>query len=160
MDKKEFKQFIESVAEIKELKPVKITSIRQSDDEPNEVKIDGEWEEIDFHNNPTLGFKFVKLKDRFAACTLGCGDIVSNQVIEKKIYTYPEMHWRTNCKNCGCCLSPDGSGFIKGGSNIQTAFINYFKGWRLGPNDKLKVDADGKQFVESTVNDTVIRRYK
>lgn len=126
MDNKEFRQFIESVAEIKELRPTKTPNLRQSDDEPNEVKLNGQWAMIHFHNNPTLGFKFVKLKDRWAACELGCGDIINNQLIEKKQYTYPQPHWRTSCKNCGCTVSPDGKGFISGANTVQTAFYKWF----------------------------------
>ena len=60
MDKEKFKQFIVEVAEIKELKPV--TSGERPADGETEVLYNGEWITLDKRVNPTLGFKFIKLK--------------------------------------------------------------------------------------------------
>ena len=128
MDKKKFVDFIESVAEVKHLKPATSPTMRLDETHQNDVKVGDEWIHINKDSNPTLGLKFVKLKPQHRLCELGCGDIVSNQVVEKRLATHPKPHWRTRCTNCECFVSPDGEGFIKGGHQIQAAYMRYFKG--------------------------------
>ena len=123
MDKEKFKQFIMEVAEIKELKPV--TSGERPAEGDTEVLYKGEWITLDKKVNPTLGFKFVKLKKVFNNCELGCGRVIANQSFEKRLYDYPEKHWRTKCNNCGQFQGPDGR-LIQGGSNTQAEFMKYF----------------------------------
>lgn len=127
MDRAKIKQFVESVAEIKELKPTTSPDIRLDDTHQNDVRVGDDWVHINKDQNPTLGFKFVKYKDNYRACELGCGEIVNNQVIEKRLNTHPELHWRTRCNNCGCFVGPDGVELIKGGHQVQSAFIRYFR---------------------------------
>ena len=127
MDKEKLKEFVLQVAEIKELKPVTTPTMRLDDTHQNDVRVGDEWVHINKDTNPTLGYKFVKLKDNYRACELDCGKIVNNQVIEKRLATHPELHWRTRCKNCGSFIGPDGESLIEGGHNIQAAFMNYFK---------------------------------
>ena len=129
MDKQQFKQFVESVAEIKELKPAKLPSIRQSSDEElSQVRSGDDFIDINIDCNPTLGFKFIKLKDAHRACTLGCGNVVANQVVEKKWHSYPKPHWRTSCQNCNAVIHPDGDQLIHGtGSQIQTIFYKWLR---------------------------------
>lgn len=126
MDKQKIKDFIAQHAEIKELKPVTNPGIRLDETHQNDVKVGDEWILINKDTNPTLGFKFVKLKENFKACELGCGDVVANQIVESKVCTTPVPHWRTKCTNCDCFVSPDGKGFIKGGHAIQAAYTKYF----------------------------------
>lgn len=126
MDKKKFREFIESVAEIKDVKPLTDPKIRLDENSGGEVRYEDEWINIGKSVNPTLGFKFVKLKTTSRPCSLGCGDLVKNQVVEKKLHTYPNLHWRTNCKSCGHTVSPDGQGFIKGTGAIQAAFYRWY----------------------------------
>lgn len=126
MNNKEIKEFVQQVAVIKELKPATSPNIRLDDTHHNEVLVGHQWIEINKETNPTLGFKLVKLKDKFKACELGCGEIVSNQVIESKVCTTPVPHWRTKCTNCDCFVSPDGKEFIKGGHAIQAAYSKHF----------------------------------
>lgn len=126
MDKNKLKEFIKEVAEIEELSPKKDPAVRLDNDAYDVVRVKDEWVEITAKSNPTLGFKFKKLKDRHAVCELGCGDIVSNQTVEKRLCHHPEKHWRTKCMTCGCFVSPDGEGFIEGAHQIQAAYIRYF----------------------------------
>ena len=129
MDNNILKQWIESVAEIKELKPVKSTSHpRLAVEVFTEVDEDGEEQTIvrEVNENPTLGFKLVRLRDQHRLCEIGCGDIVTNQVIEKRLCFSPEKHWRTRCATCGNYVSPDGKGFIEGGHTVAAAFVKWF----------------------------------
>jgi len=130
MDKQTLINLIQQVAEIKELKPVTSPTMRLDDSHQNDVKVGDEWIHINKDANPTLGFKVVKIKPVHRACELGCGDIVANQVIEKRLCFTPVTHWRTRCIACGCFVSPDGESFIKGGHEIQSAYMRYFKGER------------------------------
>lgn len=131
MDKQKLIELIKQVAVIKELKPVTIPSMRLDDSHQNDVRVGDDWVHINKEENPTLGFKVIKLKDVHRSCELGCGDIVANQVIEKRLATHPQRHWRTRCRSCDCFVSPDGEGFIEGGSNIQAAYMRWFRGERL-----------------------------
>lgn len=122
MDKKKFKEFLTSVAEVAEVKPTKNPSIRQSDDFDDLVRFENNMINISFEDNPTLGFKLVKLKENIKPCELGCGDIVTDQKIEKRLSITPRPHWKTKCMNCGCYVSPDKKGFIHGSVAAQAAF--------------------------------------
>lgn len=126
MDKKKFKDFLNEVAVIKDEKPT-TTGYRLDENSGGEVRYNGEWVEVGRHANPTLGFKFVKLKEKMQACELGCGEIVSNQIVEKRFCESPRAHWRTRCSNCGCFVSPDGEGFISGGAQIHNAYVSWFR---------------------------------
>lgn len=148
MDKKDFKDFLESVAVIKELKPV-TTGFRLDENSGGEVRYNDEWIEVGKQGNPTLGYKFVKLKEQHRLCELGCGKVVSNQVIEKRLATHPKHHWRTRCTNCECFVSPDGVGLIKGGHQIQAAFMRWFKGKPIHTEEL-------QQPLDITVNETKI----
>jgi hypothetical protein len=125
MKNQDIKQFIESVAEIKLLQPSKDTT--KDSDDINEVVYRGERIEINKKHNPTLGYKFLKLKDTSKLCDMGCNKIVTNQVIEKRLAFTPETHWRTYCKSCQGFLHPDGVTIVKGGHTIQAIYLAYFK---------------------------------
>ena len=127
MDKKKFKKFVEEVAVIKERKPVKSPTIRLDNDAYDYVRHGDEWVEVTAQENPTLGFSLVKLKDRNALCELGCGKIVTNQIVEKRLCFTPEAHWRTRCANCARYMMPDGSGLIKDSHMVAAEFIKHFK---------------------------------
>ena len=167
MDKKQFKQFVESVAEIKDLTPKKDPGIRLDNDAEDTCRVGDEWIEITAKSNPTLGFKFIKLKDVHRECQLGCGDMVSNQVVERRYALTPQRHWRTRCQNCGCYVSPDGKGFIEGGHQIAAAYIRYFNGQPVTVETKQIETPKGPARVteyethtETITNDGIIRQYK
>lgn len=163
MEKKQLKDFIESVAEIKELSPKKDPAIRLDDGVDELVRYGNEWVELNSKANPTLGFKFIKLKDKHQACELGCGDIVTNQVIERRLAFTPQKHWRTRCQNCGCYVSPDGLGFIDGSHQVAAAFIRHFNSLKgiETPEQVIKMDPATKQeYEEIATKDSYIRKYK
>jgi len=130
MDRNEYRKRLEEFAIVKDRKPAKSpTHNRLAKETVIEIdELTGEEIEVEreITENPTLGFEVI-LKDRIAACELGCGDVVTNQVIERKLYLFPERHWRTRCTNCDHCVSPDGVGFIKNGSGIQSSFVAWFR---------------------------------
>ena len=125
MDPKEFRQRLETIAELKDCKPAR-NSGERINLEVTEVTLNGELVEIDQEFNPTLGFELVKLKDSVKICELGCGKVVVNQKIEQRYYVNPEPHWKTKCTNCGCFLSPDGKEFIKNSNLAQNIFRAHF----------------------------------
>lgn len=166
MDKNEYKKRLEELAVIKERKPAKsaqhnrfakeiITEIDEETGEEYEI-------EVEIKDNPTLGFDLVKIKDRIALCELGCGEVVSNQIVEKRYCEFPVKHWRTKCKNCDCFVSPDGRGFIKGGAQIQNAYNRFFKGIKEPETQQEIIPYHNDQIPieEITTNTGVIRRYK
>jgi hypothetical protein len=166
MDKNKLKEFITSVAEVEELKPV--TMGDKPPDEATEVFWQGEWIEVDRHINPTLGFKFIRLKEINRTCALDCGNIVTDQIIEKRHCLTPKPHWRTRCNICGKFLSPDGKELIAGGHAIQSAYIKYFniKNIRvkskpiitLPTSEAINMETD--EYIQIVTNEGVIRHYK
>lgn len=108
MNKEEFRKQLEQYADIIDLKPSVIPG--QRNDEFVNVIIDDELVFLGSKFNPTLGIK-VEFKDRFASCSLGCGNIVPNQIIESSYYTKPCNHWRHKCSVCKNILHPSGQGF-------------------------------------------------
>lgn len=162
MDKKKFRQFIDSVAVVKDLKPVSSPTIRVDPDSESTVKVDGQWVEVTAKDNPTLGFKFVKLKPVERLCSLGCGEMVKDQLIEKKIHTYPRLHWRTSCKSCNHTVSPDGNGFLKDQGSIQAAFMSYYRKpiQEKEIDDSKPIIISNDEYTEIITNDSVIRKYK
>lgn len=146
MEKNEYRKRIEELAIVRDRKPVK-TAQHNRIAKKTIVEIDPDTgEEIEVQRevfeNPTLGFELIKIKDRHAPCMLGCGDVVTNQIIEHKVYQFPTPHWRTSCVNCNCVLSPDGQGFLKSGAISQNAFVSYFKRQDIIKNTTIKSDSD------------------
>jgi hypothetical protein len=127
MDKNEFKKFLESVGEVEDLTPKKDPNIRLDDNVEDTVRYGNAWVELTSKINPTLGFKLKRLKPKEKLCELGCGDIIPNQVIERRCHFSPELHWRTKCLACNCYVSPDGEGFIDDPKGITVAYAAYFK---------------------------------
>ena len=163
MDKNTLKELIKQVADIQELTPKKDPKIRLDDGVDEEVRVGNEWVEINSKINPTLGFKFIKLKEQPRLCQLGCGEVVVNQVVERRLAHTPQKHWRTRCQTCGCYVSPDGVGFIDGGHKIAAAYLRYFRGESIDiePRDsEASINKNGQEYVEKSTNDGVIRIYK
>lgn len=130
MDKNEYRRRLEEVAVIKEKKPVKTAEqprwakeivIEIDEETGEEIEVEREVTE-----NPTLGIEIVKIKDSVKLCELGCGDVVTNQLIEKKLHLFPKKHWRETCKNCNLTPHPAGIGFIKGGAQVQNEYRRYY----------------------------------
>lgn len=176
MDSKQIKEFIKTVAEIKERKPVRNAS---------HGRVEKEWvteidpatgEEIEVERNvplenDTLGFDLVKIKPQNKLCELGCGEIVTDQVIEKRLADYPKKHWKTRCKNCQLYLTPDGEGLVKS-TEINAYYIKWFnavKSQETKTSDPKKPHeeyssktlgvVDGQAFEETVTNEAIIRRF-
>jgi hypothetical protein len=166
MDKNEFRKRLEQVAELKDIKPARTANYRPAIEYITEVDEDGEEYQIPVQitENPTLGFDLVKVKDKHELCQLGCGEVVTNQVIELRHATTPKKHWRTRCRNCDCYVSPDGQGFIKGSHAVQHAFAKHFN-QESGRSKSSKVESPPRvtefdDYTEITTNDSIIRQYK
>ena len=149
MDKQKLIDLVSQVAEIKILKPTTTPTMRLDDTHQNDVKVGDEWVHINKDANPTLGFKIVKIKPVQRLCELGCGDVIANQQVEKRLCITPVNHWRTQCITCGKFISPDGQGFIKGAHSIQAAYMLHFK----------KAKAKAKQQEETSESDNQITEY-
>lgn len=162
MDKNEFKKRLEEVAEIEILKPKKDPNIRLDDSAEDVVRVGDEWVELTSKVNPTLGFKFIKLKDNNQACELGCGKIVANQLIERRLCFSPKKHWRTRCSNCSCFVSPDGQSLVDGAHEIQRAYNRHFNAEKAQKEKPMpnRIGDDGREYIEVVTNTSIIRKYK
>ena len=129
MDKKVFRQWLESVAVIKDRKPVRNAGQRVPEEWVTEIDENGEEIEVKVPikmENETLGFDLVEIKKQPKACELGCGNIICGQVIEKRVYTFPARHWRTKCVTCNKYLSPEGDQFLDA-TSANAKFQYYIK---------------------------------
>lgn len=127
MDKNKFNQWVRAVAVVQDIKP------KVDGGNPNyevlEVRQNDEWLELERKTNPTLGFKFVKIKDQARPCELashGCKDFPINQIIEKRFVTTPEPHWRTRCANCGHYKHPGEQLLIASSGEMISVSNRYF----------------------------------
>ena len=127
MNKKEIRDFVQTVAEIKDLVPIKSPTIRLDDTHQNLVRQGDEWHHLDQTTNHTLGFTLVKLKDQLRSCDIGCGMIIANQVIERRLAFTPQKHWRTRCQTCGKYRAPDGESLLEGSHLVHNAFLTWFR---------------------------------
>jgi hypothetical protein len=125
MDNKKFEEQLNSLVELKPKKPKKSPGFRVDENSGGEVRWGNEVISVNEHENPTLNFELVKVKHEPKLCELGCGDIVVNQVIEKRLCITPVRHWRTKCNSCSLFLSPDGLGFVES-HNILNAYRIHF----------------------------------
>ena len=128
MDKNKFNQWIRQVADVQDIKPA---LVRSTDHETLVVRHQDEWIELEPRVNPTLGFKFIKIKDQARPCELashGCKDFPVNQIIEKRFVTTPEPHWRTRCAACGNYKHPGESSLVASSGemiSVSNKFFNY-----------------------------------
>lgn len=130
MDKNKLKQWIKTVAEIRDIKPTRTAQhSRLATEIIVEFDEDGEAYEVEqeITENPTLGFELVKIKEKHRLCDLGCGKIVTDQVIEKRLCFSPERHWRTRCATCGNYKHPEDGSLVEGGHKIAAIFYHYFR---------------------------------
>ena len=123
--KKEFYAWLETVADIEYPSPKKDTA-RKTDDESIEVLFNDKLVVLNNKSNPTLKPIIKKIKPITKICDLGCGDVIQDQIIEKRVCFTPITHWRTRCKTCGKYVSPDQSELIEGGHKIALLYITHF----------------------------------
>lgn len=120
MDKEQFRQFLEGVAEIQDMNDYGPSGCSRG---PNankvqfvtRIEVDEDGEEIEVteeipRHDPYIGIVVKRLKPITKPCQLGCGKVVDDQVIEQRLIMTPFKHYRTRCNNCSHYLSPrDGS---------------------------------------------------
>ena len=172
MDKNEFRARLEAVAVIKDKKPPRSPNSRPAIEYITEIDELGEEYQraVEIKDNPTLGFELIKLKEQHRLCELGCGDVVTNQVIERRHCESPKPHWRTRCGACNAFVSPTGEEFIRGGHAIQQAYLRFFRTDRTQVEEDPKetvtktfknIDrSNGQEYTETVTNNSIIRRYK
>jgi len=154
MDNKLLKEFIASVADIKELKPV--TDGSRPPEDGTQVVYQGQWIEIDRKNNPSLGFKFIRLKPVQRLCQLGCGDIVPDQVIERRHVQYPHPHWKTRCATCHKYLMPTGELALNSGS-AQRAYHAWANSQGAVSEPHITEHEDHTEII---TNNSIIKKYR
>jgi hypothetical protein len=106
MDKNKFNQWIRQVADIQDVKPKFVRSV---DDENLTVKYGNEWIELESKINPTLGFKFIKLKEQVDQMEIfmygiksafACGDFDTVDTLLDAATKYCQTI--SDCADCGC----------------------------------------------------------
>ena len=130
MDQKTFRSLVEQVAQVKEgtgkglggrkPRPKRIV-VTEIDEFGEEVEV----EVIESGSNETLPFQITKLKPVSALCIIGCGRIVEDQVVHKKLHPNPQPHWRTHCVKCQIWLGPNNE-LLKGSIAAHHAFSARF----------------------------------
>ena len=181
MDPKIFKEQLEQLAEIRDRKPVRNSGQRPAIEYITEIDEFGEEYSVpvEIKHNDTLGFELVKLRDQHKICELGCGDVVTNQVIQKRLCSSPKPHWRTRCDNCSGWQNPTSTGIIKGAHAIQNAYVEFFNLNKKSSKSHVSQmpeipdtpdipgeprtysgTEDGRDYTETTTNHSIIRRYK
>lgn len=125
MDKNEFRARIEQYAQVKDVLPTALPTPRGSGRPKGRPRLDDiRYETSDV--NPTLGFRIVKMHERTSECRMGCGEQVSNQVVEYRYSERPYPHWKTRCENCHNHINPSGTGFCRG-TNVTNEYARYFR---------------------------------
>ena len=126
MDPLEFKQRLEEIAIIQEIKPVGINNCKKRFELVIEIDQDGNETEVEVPipiENQTLGIEIIKLKPITKLCEMGCGKVIPNQKLEKRMSVYPVPHWKTKCCNCGKYLAPNGIDLLEDSHRAQAAFL-------------------------------------
>lgn len=112
MEDKQFEEKLLELAELKPKKPAKSPNFRVDENSGGEVRWRNQIIDVNEDQNPTLNYQLTKVKSQERPCSLGCGDIVKDQVTEHRWNLLPQPHWRTKCTNCNLYLSPDEQGFL------------------------------------------------
>lgn len=76
--------------------------------------------------NVTIPKTIKAIKHQPKPCELGCGQMVINQKIEKRLSDYPIKHWKTKCNNCQYYLHPEGH-LVRGTHDISAYFVKKIK---------------------------------
>lgn len=123
----EHKKFIETLSQLAEIAPTKPPvgpSIRKAT-QPESVWRQGQELVIDHKKNSTLGVKVKRIKHKPQVCE-DCHLVVVNRVVNKKIYQYPQRHWRESCENCRKTRNPETGVFDVDTEKSQPVFITFF----------------------------------
>jgi hypothetical protein len=162
MEQNKLKAFIDEVAVIKKphknVKPKKVIKVIENEFGEEETIV-----EFETDSNPTLPFELSHLKPIEKLCQMGCGDMVKDQVIEKRLALTPQRHWRTRCASCQAYLHPDGKTIVHGSHEIQRIYLAMFNGLsypELQPVTYKLDPASGQEYEEIVTNNSVIRKYR
>jgi ribosomal protein L37E len=125
MDPKLFQQRLEELAELTVIKEARNSGERMPD-EPPEVMRNGQVIEIDRKDNNTWPWAVKKLKTQPKVCD-DCGKTVKDRVVSRKLCTYPENHWRSNCSACGLHLNPETRKYDMTATQVNYAWVRFLK---------------------------------
>lgn len=106
MKHEEFIRRLSELAEIKNIKLAKKPIRSKFDEEPIEIQTPERSLTLTGTDNPTLGVEIIRVKGQYHECD-GCGKFVQNRVVERKLYEFPKLHWRDNCKTCHKSYNPE-----------------------------------------------------
>lgn len=137
MDKNKLEDFIKSVSIVKEYKA-----------KPG----------ADNNPNPSLpGLKWIGLKPVERPCELGCGDLVTDQKIERRLAFTPTKHWKTRCANCQKYVHPDGVSLVDSSQTAQKIYQAWLAGEKPGQPDKIIEHSDHTEIITNT---SIIKKYR
>lgn len=128
MEQNKFRALVEQVAILKDspqelgpkIKPKRVV-VTEIDEYGDEVEV----ETFESRINPTLPFIIKQLKPISNLCSIGCGQIVQDQITHTKLNPTPQAHWRTNCVRCQMYVGPRGE-LLKGSIAAYHAFSAWF----------------------------------
>jgi hypothetical protein len=120
MEEKEFIKRLESIAEIRRVKPPTHSGIRASE-VPNEIFRNGQTFVIDKNNNNTLNWQVKLIKQCPKACE-DCGKQVINRRIWRRVFNTPDRHWRTTCSGCNLTQHPVTGEYAVANSSVTAVF--------------------------------------
>ena len=124
MEQDKFITRLQELADITSARPPIGPKIRKPNGQERVFR-NGQEIPIDPKDNQTWGVKVKKLKPIVKDCE-DCGLRVENRTVNKKFYTFPQAHWRTNCGNCRRTLNPETGVFDVETEKSQPVFVSYF----------------------------------
>lgn len=124
MDPKDFLEKLNEYAEVKPIKPPKNGGTREAD-EPEEIVRQGQSFIIDKDTNPSWALEVKKLKTKPRDCEY-CDKTVVNQIVNKRLLTFPVLHWRETCNICRMTKNPNTGKFDVEDNRVNPVFSSYF----------------------------------
>lgn len=124
MDHELFRKRLAEFAELKAARPPRNPCLREAS-EPEDIYRAGQEFQITKDLNPTLAVEIKKMKPVKRNCQ-HCGLVVTNQVIQKRLLSFPEMHWRETCSSCKMTKNPETGKFDLEEVRSKNFFVSYF----------------------------------
>jgi hypothetical protein len=122
MKHEEFIRRLSELAEVKNIKKTKKPIRSRFDEEPIDIQRPDLNVTLTANDNPTLQVEIIRVKKQFHHCD-GCDEMVQGRVVERKLYDFPKLHWRDNCKSCLKSYNPETDCF-----DIDTRTAHYHIG--------------------------------
>jgi len=127
MDNEQFVKRLKELAQVKQVKTPANPAIRMPD-EPEPIFRNGEEFVITKDHNPTLTYEIVKLNPIIKDCE-DCGkQSVADRTVNRKLYDWPQRHWRLSCSDCRMHQNPETGLFSIPNSTVNAFFQGYFRG--------------------------------